>query len=130
MDNGSGSSTNAVRVLLAEPRPMESQLLAWALRNQGFCVYTCESDPGAVLQILEVGAIDVLIVSSTPAGAPDISTLRTIHFSSPEIPKIVLLENDRREAVVQAFRLGARGIFYLADSSFPSFCECIQQVRR
>lgn len=41
----------------------------------------------------------------------------------------MLLENDAREAVVQAFRLGARGIFCLADSSFPPFCECIQQVR-
>jgi DNA-binding NarL/FixJ family response regulator len=129
MNDESGPSTNAARVLLADSRPMESQLLAGALRNQGFCVCTCESDPGAVLQVLEMGATDVLIVSSTPAGTPDVSTLRTIHVSSPEIPKIVLLENDRRETVVQAFRLGARGIFCLADSSFPSFCECIRQVR-
>ena len=130
MNDESGPSTSAARVLLADSRLMESQLLAGALRNHGFWVSTCGSDPGTILQALEMGTTDVLIVSSTPAGTPDITTLRTIHFSSPEIPKIALLESDTREAVVQAFRLGARGIFCLADSSFPSLCECIQQVRR
>jgi len=126
----SATLSKAVRVLLADSRPIESQLLTGALRNHGFRVLPCESAPGAVLQMLETAAVDLLIMSCTVQGTPDVSNLRTIHFSSPETPKIVLLDDDRRETVVQAFRFGARGIFCLADSSFPSFCECIQKVHR
>ena len=37
---------------------------------------------------------------------------------------------EGRELAVQSFRLGARGLFCLADSSFQRLCECIQQVHR
>ena len=126
MNVESATSSKAVRVLLADSRPMESQLLAGALRNHEFCVFSCESDAGAVLQSLESAAVDVLIISCATQGAPEITTLLTIHFPSPEIPKNVLLDSDRRDIVVQAFRFGARGIFCLAYSSFLSFCESIQ----
>ena len=128
MDNENGCPQNGVRVLLADSRPMESQLLAGALRAQGLCVYPCEAEAGAILQFLETASADVLIMSA-PAGMQDVSPLRTVHLTSPQIPKIVLLDSDNRAMVVQAFRSGARGIFCLSDSSFPSFCECIQHVR-
>ncbi len=40
------------------------------------------------------------------------------------------MDADDRELAVQSFRLGARGLFCLADSSFQRLCECIQQVHR
>jgi DNA-binding NarL/FixJ family response regulator len=38
------------------------------------------------------------------------------------------MDIESRELATQAFRLGARGLFCLADSSFQSFCECIERV--
>ena len=123
------NSPNGIRVILADSRPMESHLLAGGLRSQGFWVGACEASPEAVLQFLENESADVLILGVQPT-APDAFSLRTIHFACPQVPKIVLLDADTREVVVQAFRSGARGIFCLSDSSFPSFCEGIQQVHR
>jgi len=56
------------------------------------------------------------------------AVLRTLHLSYPQIPKVVLIEAEGRELTVQSFRLGARGLFCLADSSFQGLCESIQQV--
>ncbi len=123
------NSPKGVRVLLADSRPMEIHLLAGGLRSQGFWVGSCEASPEAVLQSLENDSMDVLILGVPPT-APDISSLRTIHFACPQVPKMVLLDADTRQIVVQAFRSGARGILCLSDSSFPSFCEGIEQVHR
>ncbi len=123
------NSPKGIRVLLADSRPMESHLLAGGLRSQGFWVSTCEATPEAVLQFLENDSMDVLVLGVPPT-APDVSSLRTIHYACPQVPKIVLLDADTRQIVVQAFRSGARGIFCLSDSSFPSLCEGIEQVHR
>src|SRR5437763_12437799 len=122
-----GVLPNKVRVLLADSRPMESQLVAGALRSQGFLINACEAEAGPILQCIENGRPDLVVISSRQ-GTADMSPLRTVHMAAGHIPKIVLLDCDSREVVVQAFRSGARGIFCLADSSFQSFCECIQKV--
>jgi len=108
---------------------MQSQLLAQTLREHGFSVHQCPGDVGAVLQVLEGEACDVLVVS-TPQNSQDVSPLRTVHLTTPRLPKIALLDCDDRDVVVQAFRSGARGVFSLADSSFASLCECLQRVYR
>jgi DNA-binding NarL/FixJ family response regulator len=119
----------SLRVLLANCRTMEAQLLAGALRSQGCSVYSCQADARSILGVLEEKQPDVVIVKP-PSATTNVSMLRAVHFSSVDVPKIVLIENDQREVVVQAFRFGARGIFCLADSSFVSLCECIQKVHR
>jgi DNA-binding NarL/FixJ family response regulator len=48
----------------------------------------------------------------------------------PQIPKVCLMDTPSGEFTVQAFRSGARGLFSLADSSFQTFCKCIQRVHR
>lgn len=108
---------------------MQSELLAQALREQGFSVHQCPAEIGAVLQVLEGGACDVLVMCASQ-NSPDVSPLRTVHLTTPQIAKIALLDRDDREAILLAFRSGARGIFSLADSSFDSLCECIQRVHR
>lgn len=123
------ASAGTVRILLADSRPLQSQLLAQALREQRFSMFCCMPEPGAVLQFLEQNPCDVLVMS-TPHPSGDISSLRTVHLTTPQLAKIALLDEDSRGAVVQAFRSGARGIFCLADSSFAALCECIQRVYR
>jgi DNA-binding NarL/FixJ family response regulator len=131
MTNLGESSGAGIRVLLADPRPMESQLVAGALRHQGFEVFPSAKNVASMLEIVESG-VDVVVMSCTgsPPDFPDLAPLRTLHFSNPKLPKVVLMDADDRTLAVQAFRLGARGLFCLADSSFQRFCECIQAVHR
>jgi DNA-binding NarL/FixJ family response regulator len=132
MTNECGSAFSSISVLLADSKPMESQLLAGALRRHGFHVASCESEVAPVLELADHGPTDVAVLSCgvLQSGASDMAVLRTLHFSYPQIPKIVLMDAEVRELAVQSFRLGARGLFCLADSSFQHLCECIQQVHR
>jgi DNA-binding NarL/FixJ family response regulator len=118
-----------IRVLLADSKPMENQLLAGALRHQGFQVFPSDIEIASVLDLAEHirAEVAVLSCSSSQTALADMTPLRT-HLTYPRIPKVFLIEADDRGLIVQAFRFGARGIFCLADSSFPLFCECIERV--
>jgi two-component system, NarL family, nitrate/nitrite response regulator NarL len=133
MNNEVESRTSvSVRVLLADSKPMESQLLSGSLRHRGFQVVTCGCEVTPILELVEAGQTDVVVLNSAPnlTGIPDLSPLRTLHLTHPQIPKVLLMDVETRELAVQAFRCGARGLFCLAESSFQSFCECIEQVYR
>jgi DNA-binding NarL/FixJ family response regulator len=120
----------AITVLLADSKPMESQLLAGSLRHRGFDVLPCANEISSILEFAESGAVNVAVISCVApvSGVPDMTALRTLHLTHPQIPKVCLLETVTRELAVQAFRSGARGLFCLADSSFQTFCECIERV--
>jgi DNA-binding NarL/FixJ family response regulator len=119
-----------IRVLLADSKPMENQLLAGALRHQGFQVFPSDIEISSVLDLAEHSRADVAVMScsGSQTALADMTPLRTLHLTYPRIPKVFLIEADDRGLIVQAFRFGARGIFCLADSSFQLFCECIERV--
>ena len=119
-----------ITVLLADSRPMESQLFAGSLRHRGFEVLTCDADVSSILELVEHDVVNVAVMSCTAAHSefPDMTALRTLHLIHPQIPKVCLMESENREVAVQAFRSGARGLFSLTDSSFELFCECIERV--
>lgn len=129
MSTENNASAGTIRILLADSRPLQTQLLTQALREQGFSVLCCPPEQGAILQSLERNLFDVLLMS-IPQTSEDMSGLRTVHLTTPQLAKITLLDADDRDAVVQAFRSGARGIFCSTDSSFAALCECIQRVHR
>ncbi len=130
MTNDSPATPAVIRVLLADSTPMESQLLAGSLRHQGFQVLTCESEVSSILEVVEHGVVDVAVISCAAAHSelPDMTALRTLHLTHPQIPKVCLMETEGGELAVQAFRSGARGLFSLTNSSFQLFCECIERV--
>jgi DNA-binding NarL/FixJ family response regulator len=132
MSNEKGVFQDGIKVLLADSKPMESQLLAGSLRHRGFEVLSCDGEVSSILELVESEVVSVAVVSCTAAhsGLPDMTALRTLHLTHPQIPKVCLLETESRELAVQAFRSGARGLFSLADSSFQLFCECIERVHR
>lgn len=128
MDLQTGSLSSTIRVLLAECRPLQSQLLAAALREQGFQVSTCAAEVEEVLQILQNEVPDVLLMRAVTSSVREPFPLRTIHLAFPQVPKVVLLDSEARDLVVNAFRSGAHGIFSVAASPFPALCECIAKV--
>lgn len=123
---------SSTRVLLADSQPMQNQVLASALRQQGFQVSQCDGELASILSAAEQQCPEVVVLTSHDrhATATEMNALRALHLLHPHLPKVFLMEADHRDTVVQAFRFGARGMFSLADSSFQLFCECIQRVHR
>lgn len=103
-----------IRVVLADSKPMESQLLAGSLRHHGFEVLTCDSEVSSVLEIVEAGIVNVAVMSCTAAHSefPDMTALRTLHLTHPQIPKVCLMESDNRESAVQGVPLGSTRAFF------------------
>lgn len=123
------SEARRIRVLLADSKPIESQLLTGALTHEGFEVIACAADMDSLACATGQQTPDVIIVNcSNDASEAETSLLRSVHAAHPLIAKVALLQTDHREAVVHAFRAGARGIFSLSHSSFPVLCECIKRV--
>jgi DNA-binding NarL/FixJ family response regulator len=123
---------SGIRVLLADSKQLEQQLLAGALSRSGFEVVQCQNQATAVLERADACVIDVALFSSgNDSGTPNpLAPLRTLHLTHPEIPKILLTEDESRELAVQAFRCGARALFCLSSSSFQLLCDCIERVHR
>ena len=125
-------ATSPIRLLLADSKPLENQLLAGALRRHEFEVFPCDGEMSSVLEVVDHQTIDVALMTccGSQTGLADLTGVRSLHLTRLQIPKVFLMETDDRELVVQAFRSGARGIFCLADCSFQRLCECIQAVSR
>lgn len=125
------SSAVATAVLIADSNRMQAQLLTSALRRRSeFCVSTCAVEMAAVLKAVASVPAKVVIFSLNHSLeiAPQISAIRRIHLSHPEIAKVLLVESYDRELVVSAFRAGAHGIFCISDTHFRLLCRCIQRV--
>jgi DNA-binding NarL/FixJ family response regulator len=118
------------RIVLAESSSIGRQLLSAALRTHGFEVFECDKDAAPIIEILETGAADSVVISSNGAGSPaaELALLRALHLAAPEIPKLILFESEDRLTVVQAFRSGARGVFCRADASLTSLCESVESL--
>jgi DNA-binding NarL/FixJ family response regulator len=127
MPLSSAPSSKAIGVLVADSNHMQSQLLASALRRRPeFKVSWCESKGNAILGVILDKPIDVALLNA----GHDLTVVRNLHLSHPEIAKILLLENSDRNTVVDAFRAGVRGLFCFSDSPFRLLCKCIQCVHQ
>ena len=125
---------NPISVLLADSNQVQSQLLTSALRRRTeYNVISCPADAQDILRIVAASSsIDVIIINSARPGetAPDLSIVRRLHVSHPEIPKIVLQDSCDRGVVVDAFRSGAKGLFCMSEYPFRLLCKCIQSVHQ
>jgi two-component system nitrate/nitrite response regulator NarL len=122
----------AVRVLVADSSRIHTQLLSEALlRDPELDVVTWNADPRGLLAAALAGNVNVLAVSSALDGHParGLETLRELRAARPSIRAVVLLDSRKPEAILDAFRAGARGVFN-RDSSIEMFCKCIRSVHQ
>jgi two-component system nitrate/nitrite response regulator NarL len=102
-----------IRVLVADGSRMHTQLLVEALRRDPeLAVHPFEPDAATLLTALQAHDAEVLLMSSTLDECPGrgFELLREIRSSLPTIRAVMLLESSGDEAVLSAFRAGARGI--------------------
>jgi len=121
------TKAGSVRVLIADSGPLQSQLLARALRShQNFRVSAVAQKTTTLQAFLETNHVDVALIAANDQ--PDFGLLRWLRISHPSIATVLLADEDNRELVINAFRAGARGIFLFTRAPFRMLCKCINCV--
>ena len=119
--------TEIVQVVVADSSPIQSQLLTRALKSRrDFQVSAVALEASALHDFLQSNQADVVLLAGNHLA--DLSLLRWLRVSYPNIAPVLLAENDDRELVVSALRAGAKGIFLFTQTPFTMLCKCIHCV--
>jgi DNA-binding NarL/FixJ family response regulator len=122
-------SERQIRVLVADALPMSCQLLAEGLGSTGRFAASAASTCEQAHELMAATRFDALLVSPSFSGTPisDLRFVQEVHALHPELGIVVLLDTLERPAVVEAFRVGARGILARTDS-LDTLCKCIARI--
>jgi two-component system, NarL family, nitrate/nitrite response regulator NarL len=125
-----GEST--IRVLVADNSRIHTRLLADALtRDAALEVVPFESEASALVAVAMQKHIDVLVVSSNLDEQPcrGVEVVRELRVADPRIRAVLLLDSSKDDAVLDAFRAGARGIFG-RDQPMELLSKCVSCAYR
>jgi two-component system nitrate/nitrite response regulator NarL len=112
---------------------MASSLLAEGLqRHSRLRVVTCALRGAELSSAIDQYAPDVALISAqSDAGAPDgYEAISGIHQQHPAARVVFLLDRSDREAVVEAFRVGASGVFCRSTYAPKLLRRCVESVAR
>jgi two-component system, NarL family, nitrate/nitrite response regulator NarL len=119
-------------VLVADDTQIHTQLLADALRRDRHLeVINSPVRSRDLMEAVKLHRVEVVVLSSNLDEEPlrGFEILRQLRASDPGIQAVILLDSSKREAVLQAFRAGAKGIFNL-DDSVETLSKCIRSVHQ
>ncbi len=122
---------NRIRVLATDNTSMNTQLLVDALAREGqFNVAGAPSEPGEILALLKKEHPQVALISGRQgdSAAGGFALCREIRAAAPT-RVILLLDSSERGPVVEAFRCGARGVFFRTES-LKLLAKCILCVHQ
>src|SRR6266536_475902 len=125
-----GSGEEMIRVLVADDTRIHTQLLADALRRDSLLeVISSPSHSRDLVEAARAQKIDVVVLSASLDEDPQrgFEVLRELRVSDPQIRAVMLLDASKRESILQAFRVGARGIFSRHES-VENLSKCIRSV--
>jgi two-component system nitrate/nitrite response regulator NarL len=126
----SGKSDKRIRVLVADSTRMGAQLLSEVLRRDCRIHVVCTTvGYSEALSALSSQCLDIALISAELDGDVEkgLRLCREEIRSAPRVRVVVLLESSRDDVVVAAFRAGAKGVFFRADSVRP-LAKCIHSV--
>jgi DNA-binding NarL/FixJ family response regulator len=116
-----------IRVLAADSTSMNTQMLVEALSRDGqFTMAGSVAKAGEVLAQTRREHPHVALLSARQGdnGTAGFELCRDICSSSPATRVIMLLDSSERTTVIEAFRSGARGVFFRTES-LKSLAKCI-----
>jgi two-component system nitrate/nitrite response regulator NarL len=119
-----------VRVLVADSSRIHTQLLVEALRrDREFLVVPFELDSTFLAATLRTQNIDVVLMSSLLDEHPGrgFQVLRELRASISKIRAVILLDSSSDEAILNAFRAGARGVISKTEP-LHTLNECVRCV--
>ena len=121
----------AIRVLTADSNQMASRLLADALNKEpGLSVVASASDYDSMMRSLQAAKPDIVLMSAALPGGPLKPNSAAAHEinSGPPCPWVLLLDESEPQAVVSAFRAGAKGVFSRSQSDIHLLAKCVRRV--
>ena len=122
--------TEVIRVLAADSTRMNSQLLTSALeRDKRFEVLEPVSETKAIIAAVMEDKPAVVMISAHLDDDPrkGFEVARELRALRPETRVVMLLDHSDRSLVIEAFRVGARGVFCRSES-MKALAKCIQRV--
>lgn len=125
------SKRSNISVLVANPHSMARELLVGALNRHGnFEVVDSATTALEVLEGVKSANPNVVLITATLADGPlsGLGALRQIREYFQDVRSVILLDAPERNLVVDAFRAGARGVFFLSQSTFKLLCRCVESV--
>jgi len=125
------SSSQSIRVAVADATRMNSQLIVGALKrcHSNFEVRALTSNSSVAFHELQDCRPDVVVISAQLEDGPltGFKVLHQLRTSELKTPTVMLLDSTERDLVVDAFRAGARGVF-CRGYSFKALPKCIRRV--
>jgi len=125
-------SKDRISVLVVTADNMTGELLrnAFAHGRKGFSVETITGSSQKIISGLAARKADVALISEELQDGPQagVKVLQMLQ-NSQHIPAVMLLQSSKPECVVNAFRGGARGIFYRTHS-LKALSKCIRMVHK
>jgi len=120
-----------IRVVVADSSQIHTELLTEALRRDRALEVTSVAWNASVNLHAVPRHIDILLISSSLGEQPHrgLQVLRELRASHPEVRAVVLQDSSKKEAVVEAFRAGARGVF-ARHESIDMLCKCVHCVHQ
>jgi two-component system nitrate/nitrite response regulator NarL len=123
-------SESSFLVLIVDRDEMSSDLLATRLSREGD-IQASSVQSSDLLGRLEDGKVQMVVIGAdinhnTKTGFDLANAVRRAH---PAVPIVVLLNHSTYDAVVNAFRCGARGIFS-RKQPVTELLECVEHVRK
>jgi two-component system nitrate/nitrite response regulator NarL len=118
------------RILIAERSSMQCELLARALcAEREFEIVGTASDSKEALRLLHQSEPGIAIVSADLEDGPStgLEMIAKIRAKNWRTRCVVLLDRSDHKLVVDAFRNGARGIFFRAQS-YKLFRKCLRTI--
>jgi len=124
------SMSPPIRVLVSDDTRVHTELLADALKRDGSLqVSTSLAGSGGLIGRPDLHDVDVLLLSSTLDEHPGrgFEVLRGLQSSHGYVPAVMLLDSSKCEAILEAFRSGARGVLGRHES-VDIFSKCLRRV--
>jgi DNA-binding NarL/FixJ family response regulator len=118
----------SARVLVYDSSSLQCELLATGLESLRLGLeIICASDLESLQTLLTEDANCVVIISDASMNGSAISFAKHLRVRFAGLLLVFLLQEGRRDRVIEAFRMGARGIVY-SNENLSQLAKCIECV--
>lgn len=127
----SSEAAPKIRILIADPIVVTSELLKQALSSQPDCeISGCPRNLEELAEMMSASPPHIVLIKGSAArGAFDpITILETVHALSSATRSIVLSSDLSKQDVIAYFHAQARGILPADLTDFATMCRCIHAV--
>jgi two-component system, NarL family, nitrate/nitrite response regulator NarL len=132
MDANQPAPGESIRVLVADSSRIHTRLVADALKlDPHLEVIPFEAASSALVAALQAHRIDVLIISSTLEEQPSRGLEILLELRELRLPTraVLIPDSSKDEAVLKAFRAGARGVFG-SNEPIGQLSKCVRCVHQ